>query len=57
MTYSVPARLAEPSTYAGLAAIIMVIGQFFPQISPFTNLLAVILGGAAAALKERGASS
>ena len=57
MTYSVPARLAEPSTYAGLSAIVMVIGQFFPQISPFTNLLAVILGGAAAALKERGAAS
>lgn len=42
------ARLAEPSTHAGIAAIVAGVGQIFPEAAPFTSIFAMLFGGIAA---------
>lgn len=49
-------RLREPSTWAGLAAIVIGVKPFVPaQYGSFADMLAAALGGVAVALRERGA--
>ena len=51
------ARLAEPSTHAGLAAICSAIPLFFPgnvAVQQFCSGLAILLGGTAVVTSERG---
>lgn len=40
-------RLAEPSTHAGIAAVVAGIGQMFPEVAPYTSLIAMLFGGVA----------
>lgn len=47
------ARLKEPSTYAGLAAICVAIGSSFPPAAVVTVPLAAVLGALATVTKEK----
>lgn len=46
------ARLAEPSTYAGLAAVAQMLASFFPQYAAVFHVVTAVTGAAAAALPE-----
>jgi hypothetical protein len=45
----------EASTWAGLAAIALAVGQVFPEFTPITAKLAVLAGSIAAIIKEKSA--
>lgn len=46
-------RVKEPSTWAGLAAILQAVGFFFPQYAVLVNAATVLAGCAAGAMPER----
>lgn len=50
------ARLAEPSTHAGIAAILFAIGTFYPPAAPITTILAGLFGGVSVVKAEPKAS-
>lgn len=50
------ARLKEPSTWAGVAAILLAVGKAFPHAAGVTDALAVVLGGGAVAGSEGAAA-
>jgi hypothetical protein len=50
-------RAAEPSTWAGMAAIFQAVGFFFPQYVVLANAATVVAGCVAGAVPERGGSA
>lgn len=48
------ARLSEPSTWAGIAAVAVTVGQAFPPAMVATVPLAAICGALAGVMKEKG---
>lgn len=47
-------RVSEPSTWAGVAAILQALAFFFPQYAVLINSATVLAGCAAGAMPERG---
>ena len=45
-------RFKEPSSWAGLAALIQVLGAFFPQYAMVAHAATAAAGAAAVALRE-----
>lgn len=54
MPKSIRARAKEPSTYAGLATIILTLGQLIPAVAPIAHAVTPILGAIAVAMRENG---
>jgi len=53
----IAARVAEPSTHAGLAMLAQVAGAFFPQYAAIAQAATVLFGTIAVALPEKGGQS
>lgn len=51
---TIVARLREPSTYAGLAAITIAAGHTFPGNGEIVNVAVTLFGVLAAVLSEKG---
>jgi hypothetical protein len=51
------ARLREPSTHAGLSALLLALAQLIPAYGVVFNAAAIVLGGGAMAIPERGSST
>lgn len=48
------ARMSEPSSHAGLAAVLQAFSYFFPQYNAVLTALAVLFGGVAIATPAKG---
>lgn len=49
-------RLIEPSSHAGLAAIAVALGTFFPQYKAVADALVALFGSLAVVISEKQAS-